>query len=72
MGRQQHHGGAVIFKVNVGYTRAGREKNVYYPTLEAAMRAVDEVCRRTGIVLSIIEVSKPKHTTLARQGNKED
>ena len=44
------------FKVNVGYDSLGREKNVYFPSLESAVHAVNSYFRRTKIVLSIVAV----------------
>lgn len=43
------------YKVNVGFTPAGREKNVYFESLDAAKRTVSKVFETTKIVLSITE-----------------
>jgi hypothetical protein len=46
------------FKVNVGYTRAGRERNLYFPSFEAATKAVNDYFKRTKIVLSIVRINQ--------------
>jgi hypothetical protein len=47
------------FKVNIGCTASGRERNRYFPTLEAAQQLCSKVFAKTKIVLSIVEV-KPR------------
>lgn len=48
-----------VLHVAIGYDKRGRERNVYYPSLETARKAVNDYFRRTKIMLSIVEVSKP-------------
>lgn len=43
-----------MFKVHVGYTRAGRDRWVRFVTLAQAMVFCEEVRRPTGIVLTVI------------------
>jgi hypothetical protein len=47
-----------LFKVNFGYDWLGRERNRYYQTLREAAAVASLYYRRTGIVLSIIEVQR--------------
>jgi hypothetical protein len=43
------------FMVNVGYNRAGRPKNHYFGSLDAAKRFVGAHFQRTKVVLSIVQ-----------------
>lgn len=44
------------FKVNIGYTRDGHERNRWFETEAEARAFCSEVFDRTGVVLSIVEV----------------
>ena len=44
------------YRVNIGHTRTGKARNVYFATIEAARRACNEVFEKTNHVLSIEKV----------------
>jgi hypothetical protein len=50
--------GQIQYRVHIGYTRNGRNRWVYYPSLEAARRAINEVFARTKTMLCDEEIKR--------------
>lgn len=46
------------YKVNVGYTSAGRPRNLYFDSQDKASAFCNDVFARTGVVLSIVKTPK--------------